>query len=385
MFTASVQENVMVIALQLEEWIKMGSVDGTLTSEWCVIVAAKLSTVNPYCSFGFKKGWLQRHNSRKKAVVWFRAKAYCTFSTCTVHCDLHVTKDDDGGDVKLRVLQRGDVLHRGEERKARRIKGVERTKMQNELLHCSPSSLYNESMQKLPLEMLASGNRDGIGRTKAVLQKISSEARKMEQRHENLIESLLMLRDEFSTRTASNRFPGYIRRIHCSPFTVMCFTEIGVRIYHHMIKKSTLYCNATGNLVTLRGVQTLQPAGVILYYSLVVQHPKGDSPVAVAEMITAEHNITAVSHFLECFRREETTIFGWKNMSTPAKIVIDRSLVLLNSFLRVYNFESLSQYLHRCFRVVSGCGEEGDYHQVFVLACISHVMNSAKHLCRRLL
>ena len=55
MFTASVQENVG-IAVQLEEWLKMGSVDGTLTSEWCAIVAAKLSTVNPYCSFGFKKG-----------------------------------------------------------------------------------------------------------------------------------------------------------------------------------------------------------------------------------------------------------------------------------------------------------------------------------------
>lgn len=175
--------------------------------------------------------------------------------------------------------------------------------------------LYNESMQKLPLEMLASDSQDGIGWTKAVLKKLSSEARKMEQRHTNLIESLLMLRDEFSTRTASNRFPDYIRRTHYTPFTVMCFTEIGVRIYHHMIKKSTLYCNATGNLVTLRGVQTLQPAGVILYYSLVVQHPKGDSTVAVAEMITAEHNFTAISHFLEYFRREETTIFGWKNMS----------------------------------------------------------------------
>ena len=361
----------------------MGS-DGILSSEWCAIAAAKLSTVNPYCSFGFKKGWLRRHNSRKKAVVWFRAKAYCTFSTCTVHCDLHVLKDDGGG-LKLHVVQSGDVLHRGEERKARRIKGVERAKMQNELLHCSPSSLYNESMQKLPFKMLQSGNRDGIGRTKAVLQKISSEARKTDQRHENLVESLLMLRDEFVTTTASNRFPGYIRRIYCSPFTVMCFTETGVRIYHYMIKKSTLYCDATGSIVSLRGVKTLQPAGTILYYSLVVQHPNGDSPVAVAEMITTEHNITAVSHFLECFRREETTIFGWKNTSTPNKIVIDRSLVLLNSFLKVYNMESLSQYLHRCFRVVSGCGEEGDYSLVFVVACISHVMNSAKHLCRRLL
>ena len=115
-----------------------------------------------------------------------------------------------------------------------------------------------------------------------------------------------------------------------------------------------------------------------------MQHPNGDSPVAVAEMITAEHNITSVSHFLECFRREETAIFGWRNVSTPSKIVIDRSLVLLNSFLKVYNLESLSQYLHRCFRVVTGCGEEGDYYLVFVLACISHVISGAIYLFRAL-
>ena len=349
MFTASLETTDSVIPLELEEWTKMRGVDGTLSSEWCTIVASKLSAVNPYCSFAFKKGWLQRQNSRKKAGVCFRANAYCTFSTCPVHCNLHITKDTVSG-VKLHVAQRGDVMHKGNERKARRLKGVQRAKMQNELQHCSPSSIYNESVYKLPLEMLASGSRDGIGRTKAVLQKISSEARRMEQRHKQLVESLLLLRDEFCSKTASYRFPGYIRRIHCAPFTVMCFTEVGVRIYHHRIKKSILYCDATGTIVTLRGAKELQPA-TLLYYSLVIQHPNGGSPVAVAEMVTAEHNVTSVSHFLECFRREETNIFGWNNTSTPAKIVIDRSLVLLNSFLRVYNLIVLNNSAADCCKL----------------------------------
>ena len=73
MFAASVQENV-VIALQLEEWIKMSSVDGTLTSEWCAIVAAKLSMVNPYCSFGFKRAGCGAITRERRQLFGFELK-----------------------------------------------------------------------------------------------------------------------------------------------------------------------------------------------------------------------------------------------------------------------------------------------------------------------
>ena len=33
---------------------------------------------------------------------------------------------------------------------------------------------------------------------------------------------------------------------------------------------------------------------------------------------------------------------------------------------------------------LNGCGDEAaDYSRVFIVACISHVMDSAKHLCRQ--
>ena len=176
----------------------------------------------------------------------------------------------------------------------------------------------------------------------------------------------------------NNHHPGYIRRIHCSPFSVMCYTEVGVRIYHHLVKA---HGDATGTIATLKKEKKLPAQPAFLCYCLVVQHPHGDSPVAVVEMLTSEHSITSVAHFLEC----EAVIYGFRNVSTPSKIVIDRSLVLLNSFLRVYNSETLTHYLHRCFRIVTGCAEERDYNCVCISACVSHVMNSGKHLCRRLL
>ena len=35
--------------------------------------------------------------------------------------------------------------------------------------------------------------------------------------------------------------------------------------------------------------------------------------------------------------------------------------VLLNSFLKMYNLETVTTYLHRCFRVVTGIIKENDY------------------------
>ena len=156
LFTADVQA-CSVITLKLEEWAKMRGEDRALSSEWCAILAAKLSRGKSLLLLCFKKGWLQRQNSGEKAAIPFRAKAYCTFSCCGIHCELHITKDDnDGGDsdVKLHVSQSGTVQHMADERRARRIKGMQRAKLRSELLqhHRSHSAFYNESMHKLPLE-----------------------------------------------------------------------------------------------------------------------------------------------------------------------------------------------------------------------------------------
>ena len=87
----------------------------------------------------------------------------------------------------------------------------------------------------------------------------------------------------------------------------------------------------------------------------------------------------AVSHFIECFRRAEGLLFGYGIVVLPKHVVIDRSLVLLLSFLCVYNFETLSEYLHRCFRIVTGCStDEDDFNKLFIHACVSHVMKSIK-------
>ena len=131
-----------------------------------------------------------------------------------------------------------------------------------------------------------------------------------------------------------------------------------------MGKTSTLFCNATGSIVSLKGTQ--YKSDTVLYYSLVLSHPH--STVAVAELISTEHSVLTISHLLECFRRSEGLIYGYKHVIIPRHVIIDRSLLF-----------TLSDYLHRCFRIVNGCcTDEVDYDKLFIQACISHVMKSAR-------
>ena len=62
----------------------------------------------------------------------------------------------------------------------------------------------------------------------------------------------------------------------------------------------------------------------------------------------------------------------------PRRLVIDRSLVLLLSFLEVFNRESLSDYLHWAFKIVTGEGTPSDNMLLLPHACKSHVMKSGK-------
>ena len=95
--------------------------------------------------------------------------------------------------------------------------------------------------------------------------------------------------------------------------------------------------------------------------------------------------LSQLSLFLEAFRRQEALIFGFKNVIIPKKVVVDRSLVLLQTFLKVFNLETVSDYAHRCFRIVNGSGKEEDFNKMFIYACVNHVMNSARMMCRKIL
>ena len=84
------------------------------------------------------------------------------------------------------------------------------------------------------------------------------------------------------------------------PFSLSFFTEEGVRIYHNFAEKQVLYLDATGTVTSLKG--TDYKTNRSLYSALIVGHPKkGYPPVALAELISIEHSVMAISDFLEDF------------------------------------------------------------------------------------
>ena len=187
----------------------------------------------------------------------------------------------------------------------------------------------------------------------------------------DLVTSLKVIEKEITESFGAKKNCGYIQRIVAKPFSVSIFTEEGVRIYHNYAKEQVLYLDATGTVISFKG--TDYESSTSLYYALVVGHPKKGHP-PVAELISTEHSVMAISHFLEDFRRHEALLYGHQNIVVPKCIIIDRSLVLLLSFLRVFNLETLSDYLHRCFCVANRCLKSSDLNKCFVYACRSHVM-----------
>ena len=324
--------------------------------------------------------------------IWF---CY-TFSTCKVKIHLYVNNSSfQANIVRVFIEFSGEINHLSGEIHARHIsKSVrERAVSFFQEQKVAPSKLYHSKMSQLSSHQYAAGNRDGVGCSVTVLQKISSEARLQLEEDQNLIVSVMSLQKHFCTAELcisdpetphkASSIEGFIQYMNAMPFSVICFNQAAVRLYHDIARRSPIFCDATGTIVLLPKDSTNKKP-TLYYYALVVKHPVPHKPpIAVAELITADHTVHSISFFLQSFRPAESVLFGSANLAQPAKIIIDRSMVLLLSFLQVYNMESLHDYLNRTFRVVTGAATLKDGHKISPHACKSHVMNSAKRECKK--
>ena len=374
--------------LNRHTWQQLGGVNGSgkLGKNWCHVFADGLKESNPYCSFAFKRHWVKR--SMKKASMYaFKAWAHCTSKGCPVQCILliksnQVQCDSSDSTIAVTVNYEGNVKHERYCRQARHISGAKRDTTTELASRYPPTYLRHHALAALPPDVFASGNRDGIGRSKHVLQKIASEGRNILRLDSDMIKSLQILRHTLIKEdTYGQALKGYIQEISVVPFRVVCFTEGGVRLYHDLAKKFPIHCDATGTIVGSVQTSGLCPEETtkLLYYAIVVQHPKkGEPPLAVAEMVSAEHSVLAVRQFIGRFRRAESLLFDYHPI-TPKFVVIDRSLVLLQAFLMEVNGERVIDFLARSFRIVQGKGTGRDLELMNPHACCSHVMKSARN------
>ena len=117
----------------------------------------------------------------------------------------------------------------------------------------------------------------------------------------------------------------------------------------------------------------------ILYYEIIVTSPSGSIPVAF--MISDVHTQTAVEELLTELRLKEKEVYGFNK--TPLQINIDRSIVLLQAGMRVFNGDSMQDYLSRCWRIVNGKANSKDLDFCTIRACKSHLMKQASQICKK--
>ena len=364
-----------VYEIRMSEWDA-----ATTREEKREMILKFLEAGNPYCSFAFKNLHPKQPMSRKVFSPLFRCYGYCRFDDCPIRFTAVIT-----GSSSLVInidYTCNMVKHAVDERRSRYIRSTARQQLISSLEHQSPSTLYHKLFSTIPESELESGKRDKVGQSKMVLQKISSEGNLSKQKHSNLLQSLMMLREELND-DKSKKLGRYIQRINAFPLSITCITEEGIRLYHMLGHQSTLFLDATGTVVSLEKTNYNKPK--MLYYALVLRHPKeGHAPIAVAEFLTQEHTVLAIAHFLESLRHYESILFGTHSMVQPSKFVVDRSITLLMSITKVYFQENVKSYYSRFYRIVTGCYESSDFDKGFVCACISHIMKSIKYDLKKL-
>ena len=175
----------------------MGGPQHTLSDEWYIPVIKLLSATNPFCTLMFDRKWVKK-SFRKQSKYLFRCYGHCAFANCQVSfrfCVLDAKfepKNHQSLDVE--IYYNGNPFHLKGEKHSRPIKKSERSLLKHSLKFNSPSSIYMKRFSKLSEIELDSGNRDKVGSSPSVLQKISSEGKKEEYRDVDLITSLHILK-----------------------------------------------------------------------------------------------------------------------------------------------------------------------------------------------
>lgn len=188
--------------------------------------------------------------SRKRSQYLFHCTGQCKFSDSPIQFAVHITESSKLSPqsiLKVQVNFASDtVKHAVSKCRARNLSEKARKHLKNLLETQSPSTLYNETL------MLMNINRDSVGWSTAIFQKVSSKCNIDKQHDRNIIWSLLFLQNDFNKENPGTKISGYIQIIQASPFSVLAYTQEGVRIYHNMCRTQYLHLDTTGTILSMK-------------------------------------------------------------------------------------------------------------------------------------
>lgn len=243
-----------------------------LPTGWTEIFLKHMKQSNPYCCFSFTGNRVRALGSRKRTTPYFRGKAVCRHSDCLVQARLTVTTNDEASRT-VTLTYTDNVNHDTSYITARQVKGKVRQEIAEKLSNVCPSKYHHDRLNAIPSGAYAAGNRDASTTNVGVLRKIKSEVTSASSEHRNVILSILHQKSKMEKESIlASKVSGYIQRFCPSPLQVFLWSETSVRLYNDFAIETKIFFDATG--LKVKKLALSANSGRILYYSLVLQHPK---------------------------------------------------------------------------------------------------------------
>ncbi|CAF0902184.1 unnamed protein product [Adineta steineri] len=239
--------------------------------------------------------------------------------------------------------------------------------------------VHKERLQKRTREQKMANNYDTTGKTRNIIAKIKSEGVSESLLAPDVDQAISKLYKRFKDKVnPDGKITGAIQQVSKYPCQIIVYTESSIRLFDALMKQENvvLSWDATGGII-----QEKLNSPRLLYYELSITLPgvvKEDSIVPVTFMISDAHGLVHIIAWIELFKNAYSQIFFEKPFPRPRFILSDRAQVFLIGALRVWNNETLKDFLNRAYRIVTSNSTNHDNELTNIHACLAHVLKDTR-------
>ena len=132
---------------------------------------------------------------------------------------------------------------------SRFIRGEDREKLGKSVSGMNyGSKLFQDKLYSLDEQSFSMGNLRDVPISKNVISQCHYEYRKKNRLSESPVESVKLLKEEFSKEMNSKYIPGFVQFISVDPLTIALWSEKDIELFHEMAKHHCLLVDATGTI-----------------------------------------------------------------------------------------------------------------------------------------
>ena len=349
-----------------------------------------MKAFNPFCCFTFKRNYIKRDNSRKGGCPFWRGTVACKHEDVVAHLTIQARDENI-----LKIEFTGDVNHDITKPKATKMVGERRATAihEYEQSNATPSKYHRDKLVELPSESFQAGNRSGVGISHSTTRNIRAAAKRKTQFGENLLTAISYLQQSIAREDEQNAIDvghmwrklfGYIQHFNLTNnINLVLFNEASVRLYHEIAKYDTVYIDATGKLFSDEG---LRNRGRLLYYAMVIRHPYAKyPPIPIVEYITSCHTTDSIRVMFRTLKEKHKEVFpNLPSYPTPALVMTDFSMAIINACIREFTNENVEDYLTRGFKIVNGDASREDAEKTIYHVCAAHILKLNKFHVKKL-